>query len=270
MRVNSRWLAALLFLAILPLSGCTFISKLKAGNNLNKGVKAFTETKYSDAVMYFQKSIELDPDIEEAHVYLATAYMQQYVPGSLDPKNEEFAHKAIKTFSDVVDMSEEKGKPNINAMLAIASLTYNLKDIDQTRKWCTRVLNLNATTPEEKDKQAEAHYRIAVMLFDTVHEKTGIIGEKVSELGQEEKDQLLEYIQEGLDHLASAIEMNPRYFDAMMYQNLMWREKEKLIEDEQEKKDLIKMADRAYANAVKLKLEVESEEAAAHKTLGGE
>ena len=267
MRVNVRWLAALLLLSALGFSGCSFISKLQARDNLNKGVQAFTDQKYSDASIYFKKAIELDPEMEEPHMYLATAYMLQYVPGSMDPNNESYADNAIKTFENVVDASEKKGKPNVNAMLAIASLTYQRNNIDETRKWCERVIKLNATTDDEKKNQAEAHYRIAVILFDNVHERTGILGEKVKDMSPEDRQQVLEYIEEGLEHLKEAIAVRPEYYDAMMYQNLLWREKEKMVEDKDAKKELIQMADRAYAQAVRLKLEAEAKEASEHKTL---
>jgi tetratricopeptide (TPR) repeat protein len=267
MRVNGKWIAALLLLAVIPLSGCSFINQLQARDNLNKGVKAFTDQKYSDAVTYFKKSIELDSSMEEPHMYLATAYMLQFVPGSMDPNNENNAHKAIDTFKGVVERSEAAGTPNINAMLAIANLTYQLKDIDQTRFWCQKILKINTVTEEDKDKQAEAHYRIAVMLFDTVHEKTGILGELVPDMTDEEKEQISAYIQEGLENLQAAIEMHPNYYDAMMYENLLWREQEKMVEDEDAKKELTQKADRAYAQAVRLKLEAEAKEASEHKTL---
>lgn len=268
MRVNGRWLAALLLLAVLPLmSGCSFISQLQARDNLNKGVKAFTEQKYADAVTYFKKAVELDPEMEQPHMYLATAYMLQFIPGSMDPNNQSYADKAIDTFKGVVDRSEAAGTYNINAMLAIANLTYQLKDVDQTRFWCNKILQINAVTVEDKDKQAEAHYRIAVMLFDNVHERTGILGELVKDLSDEDKAQILEYIQEGEDHLEQAIAMHPDYYDAMMYQNLLWREQEKMVDDKDAKKELTQKADKAYAQAVRLKLEAEAKEASEHKTL---
>jgi tetratricopeptide (TPR) repeat protein len=261
MRVNGKWLAALLLLAVLPLSGCGFIKKLQSRDNLNKGVKAFTDQKYSDSVIYFKKAIELDPSMEQPHMYLATAYMLQFVPGSMDPDNAKYAQLAIDTFKSVVDRSEAEGHPNVNAMLAIASLTYQMKNVEQTREWCNRILQLPAATDEEKKNQAEAHYRIAVMLFDNVHERLGIIGEKVADLTPDDKTQIMDYIQEGLDHLEKAIQERPSYYDAMMYQNLLWREQEKLVEDKEAKKELIQKADKAYAKAVKLKLEAEAEAA---------
>jgi len=267
MRVNVRWLAALLLLVLLPLSGCGFINKLQARDNLNKGVVAFTDQKYSDAATYFNKSIELDPEMEEPRMYLATAYMLQFVPGSMDPNNEDFADRALDTFKAVVDQSEAKGTPNVNAMLAIASLTYQLEDLDQTREWCSRILQLEAVTEEEKKNNAEAHYRISVMLFDNIHERTGILGEKVQDMEEEDKEEVLAFIEEGQGHLVQAVEMRPDYYDAMMYQNLLWREQEKMVEDEEAKKELVQKADRAYAQAVRLKLESDAREASEHKTL---
>jgi hypothetical protein len=46
MKVHSRWLAVLVILVALPLTGCGFVTKLRARDSLNKGVKAFTEQKY--------------------------------------------------------------------------------------------------------------------------------------------------------------------------------------------------------------------------------
>jgi len=84
------------------LSGCGFISKLRARDSLNKGVKAFTEQKYEQAAQFFEEAIRLDPDFQVARMYLATTYTSQFVPGSPDPKSNEMAEKAIRTFEEVL------------------------------------------------------------------------------------------------------------------------------------------------------------------------
>ena len=53
MRVNNKWLAVILLLAVMPLSGCSFFSKLRARDNVNKVVKAFTDQKYDAAAQFF-------------------------------------------------------------------------------------------------------------------------------------------------------------------------------------------------------------------------
>jgi len=51
-----------------------------ARDELNEGVQAYRLTKYEDAIQHFQKSVELDPTLVTAHLYLATALAQQYIP----------------------------------------------------------------------------------------------------------------------------------------------------------------------------------------------
>ncbi len=261
MRVNRRWLAALVLLTAMPLSGCNFIQKLRARDNLNKGVKAYVEMKYGAAAQYFQKSVELDPEFEVARMYLATAYTSQFVPGSTDPKSEEMAMKAIETFKEVVERAKDPANPNRSAMLSIASLYYQLKRYDESKEWCNKVLKIDP-------QNAEAYYRIAVMDFDESLERTGIQGENIEFMTPEEKAETLTKIEEGLTALSKALEIRPNYFDAMEYQNLLWREKAKFEKDEAKKAELIRQADMVAQKALALRLKAQEEEAKKPKKLG--
>jgi tetratricopeptide (TPR) repeat protein len=75
------WIAALGLVAAATLlsSGC---NKLKARDSINKGVNAFKTGQYTEAADAFKTAIDLDPDLPVARLYLATAYMSQYIPGS--------------------------------------------------------------------------------------------------------------------------------------------------------------------------------------------
>jgi tetratricopeptide (TPR) repeat protein len=262
MRLNRQWLAVLLVSAVIPLSGCSFMQKLKARDNLNKGVKAFTEMKYDAAAQYFEKSVQLDPELEAAQMYLATAYTSQFIPGSSDPKSEMMAQKGIETFKKVVDNSKDLASLNsMNAMLSIASLYYQLKKYEESKEWCNKVLEVNP-------KNADAYYRIAVIDFDDVFEKTGVQGENVEYMSPEEKAKALTNIDEGLANLAKALEIRPTYFDAMEYQNLLWREKAKFEKDEAAKAELIRQADLAFQKGLALRLKAQEEEAKLPKKLG--
>src|SRR5882672_5424467 len=93
-------------------SGC---NKLKSRDNLNKGVSSFRNAKYNDAVTFFQEAIALDPDSPNARIYLATAYMMQWIPGAESPENGQFAAKARDEFKKVLEK-------NANDTTALASL----------------------------------------------------------------------------------------------------------------------------------------------------
>lgn len=265
MRVNNKWLAVILLLAVMPLSGCSFFSKLRARDNVNKGVKAFTDQKYDAAAQFFEKSIEQDPDLEPARMYLAISYQSQFVPGSTDPKSEEMANKGIEIFKSVVDRAKDPSNPTENqknAMLSVASLYYQLKKYPESKQWCNRVLTAFPNN-------AEAYYRIAVMDFDDSLEKTGIQGENVSFMTPDEKTKTQRGIEEALTCLKKAVDIKPDYADAMEYQNLLLREKAKFEKDEKVKAEYIREADLIAQKSLALQLKAKEEEAKAPKKLGG-
>jgi tetratricopeptide (TPR) repeat protein len=255
MKVNIRWLAVVLLMGAIPLTGCGFINKLKARDLLNKGVKAFTEQKYDQAAKLFSESLELDPEFSIARIYLATSYTSQFVPGSPDPKSKQMADMAIETFKQVLAKDAEKGaKPDINAMISIASLYYQLKNSDESKNWCRKILQVDS-------QNAEALYRIAVIDFDDSLRNTGLQGEQVAYLSPEEKESTLKKIEEGLGALNQALNIRADYFDAMEYQNLLWREKAKFEKDAKAKAELLQQADQVAQRSLILRLKAQEEEA---------
>jgi tetratricopeptide (TPR) repeat protein len=258
MRVNKKWLVTLVILAAIPLSGCGFITKLRARDALNKGVKAFIDQKYDNAAKLFEESIRLDPQFNVARSYLATTYASQFVPGSPDPKSLEMANKAIETFESIVQAEPN----NTSAMLGIASLYSQLNEGEKAKEWCRKI---EAIDPSN----AEALYRVAVIDYDFSLNKTGLQGENVEFLTTEDKEAALKDIDEGLDSINRALEIKPDYFDAMEYQNLLWREKAKFEKDKTKKAELIREADLVAQKALMMKLKAQQEEAKKPKKMAG-
>src|SRR5882672_7728479 len=80
MKSSLRVLAlASLGLALLVTAGC---DKLRARDQLNKGVQSYKSAKYEEAINHFQQAVALDPSLVNARLYLATAFAQQYIPGA--------------------------------------------------------------------------------------------------------------------------------------------------------------------------------------------
>src|SRR5271157_1662781 len=104
MKMSNRILVAAAALAAVLLSGSlTGCKKLEARDNLNKGTAAFRNAKYADAVQFFTKAVELDPKYVTARLYLAAAYMNQYIPGAESPENVEMANHALENFQKVLE-----------------------------------------------------------------------------------------------------------------------------------------------------------------------
>src|SRR5579863_2644666 len=108
-----------LFLLAAGLSGC---DKLKARDLLNKGVAAFKNGQYDASVEDFKQAKDLDPNLLNARLYLATAYATEYIPGAPSDDNIRFGQQAIAEFQDVLQIDPG----NLSAIDGIGSIVFNM------------------------------------------------------------------------------------------------------------------------------------------------
>lgn len=215
-------MAALLCTVLFLTTGC---SRLKARDQLNKGVEAFKTARYEEAINHFQQAVALDPTLPMARLYLATAYSQQVIPNLQTPDNLKNAQLAIKNFQMVLD----KEPNNINALKGIAALYLNIQNFDQAKAYQNKVI---AADPND----AAAYYTIGVIDWTLAYKNALPVRQSfgLHDNGDPIKDQkacqaLAEkngpIIQEGLDALNKATQLKENYDDAMAYINLMYRRK---------------------------------------------
>lgn len=215
-------MAALLCTVLFLTTGC---SRLKARDQLNKGVEAFKTARYEEAINHFQQAVALDPTLPMARLYLATAYSQQVVPNLQTPDNLKDAQLAIQNFQMVLD----KEPKNINALKGIAALYLNIQNFDQAKAYQNKVI---AVDPND----AAAYYTIGVIDWTLayknalpvrqsfgLHDNGDPIKDKKACADLAEKNGPL--IQEGLDSLTKATQLKENYDDAMAYINLLNRRK---------------------------------------------
>src|SRR6266705_3409705 len=137
---------AILSIVALALAGVG-CDKLRSRDNLNKGVQAYKNAKYADAVEFFKQSVALDPNNLNGRLYLATAYMSQYIPGAESPENLQLAKQAKEEFLRVL----EKDPNDKTALASLASLSYQqaqgmpdleqkLKKLDEAKEWYLKLL----------------------------------------------------------------------------------------------------------------------------------
>lgn len=216
--------AALLSLLLLTATGC---NRLKARDQLTKGVQAFKNARYEEAVDHFQNSIALDPNYEDARLYLATAYSYQVVPNLDTPENLAIAQKALDGFNAVL----RKDPNDITALKQIASIDRNIKKLDEAKEYEKKVI---ALAPND----AEAHYTVGVVDWMQAYKNaiTLLAADGLTDDGngnvkkskgacQKIKDANTALIEEGLEYLQKAVQINPTYDDAMTYLNLTYRRK---------------------------------------------
>ena len=211
----------LALLAILALAA-TSCAKLQARDNLNKGVRAFRDAHYDNAVTYFKQAVELDPDLTTAEIYLATAYSQQYIPGGRSEENDKNAQLAIQTFENVL-----KREPNnVNAIAGLASIHQNTNQFQKAHDYYMKYAQLDSSNPVP-------FYAIGSVDWIIVYDKNN----------PPPADEQGKLIDEGLQNLDKALALNPDYDDAMTYKNLLYREKARLATNDADRKKLTDLAD---------------------------
>lgn len=225
MKTSVRMLA--LGAAVLALMAGLGCNKLKARDQLNKGVQQYKGGKYEEAISHFQQAVTLDPSLLNARLYLATAYAQQYIPGAPGEENERNANEAINEFQKVLDMHPPRDQ-QIASLKGIASLYFNMKKLDQAKEYHEKVAQMDPNDPE-------AYYSIGVIDWTETYqpnmEERAKLGMKPDEPFKDKKvcealqQKNSDAVKEGIDALNKALSLRPDYDDAMAYMNLLYRQK---------------------------------------------
>jgi Tfp pilus assembly protein PilF len=239
---------AAVLLALFSTLGC---DKLRARDQLNKGVKSYKDNHYEEAIGHFQQAVQLDPSLMNARMYLATAFVSQYIPGVDSPDNLRTAQSAIDEYTKVIDSNPSRDQ-KVNSAKGIAYLYLNMKKWDDAKKYYRMASEADPNDPEP-------YYSVGVIDWTACYqprmEERAKLGLKPEEhLSAKNKDQkkvcaeLKEKngpaIQEGIDSLNKAISLRPDYDDAMAYMNLMYRERADVeCEDEAARAADLKEAD---------------------------
>lgn len=209
------------------LAATTGCNRLKARDQLVKGVQSYKSAQYEEAIDHFQNAVRLDPSLPMARAYLATAYMQQVVPNLETPENLKNAQNAIDSFQGVL----REDPKDVNAVKGIASIYFNIKKFDQAKDYQKKALSLDPN-------DAQAAYTIGVIDWTEAYQHARDVlaadgltdnGEgnvKMSKASCKTLQGLnTDLVNEGLQYLNKAVTINPNYDDAMAYLNLTYRRK---------------------------------------------
>jgi len=259
MNKNLRLLTlAAVTLALFSAVGC---NKLRARDQLNKGVESYKNSHYEQAIDHFQQAVQLDPTLINARMYLATAFVSQYIPGVDSPDNLRTAQQAIDEYQKVIDANPARDQ-KVNSAKGIAYLYLNMKKWDDAKKYYRLASDVDPN-------DTEPYYSVGVIDWTACYqprmEKRAALGLKPEEhLNPKNKDQKkacdelkvinAPAIQEGIDTLNKAIQIRPDYDDAMAYMNLMYREKADVeCDDLATREDDLKTADHWVDETLRVK-----------------
>lgn len=209
MKLRSKWIAGMIaLLCMIALAGCT---KLRARDELNKGVRSFRDAKYETAVDHFKKAVDLDPDLINAHLYLAAAYASQFVPGGESEENKKLGEEAIRAYETVL----QKDPKNVDSVKGIAGLYLNMKQFAKAKEFYLKTAELEPTKPDPFYSVGNVNW---ILCYD-----------KQNPLPWQKKSELIE---EGLTNLNKALALDTDYYYARFYINLLLRQKAQVVIDE--------------------------------------
>jgi tetratricopeptide (TPR) repeat protein len=228
---------------LLSTAGC---NKLKARDQLNKGVQSFRGAKYEEAIEHFKNAVNLDSDLKVAKMYLATAYAQQFVPGSETPENLQNAQLAIEQYKQVLD----KDPGNVTSLKGIAFLYMQQNKFDESREFYKKAIEADPNDPE-------TYYSVGVIDWTATYKDAAVVKSKASMKVEDELkgkgDQKIcdemkakdgAAVEEGMKMLQTAIDKRQDYDAAMLYMNLLYRRKanDMTCEDAQARAEYLKAA----------------------------
>lgn len=257
--MRTHKLAALLgvFLLAALAPGC---NRLRARDQLNKGVQAFRNAQFPQSINHFQRAVSLDPTLINARLYLATAFAQQYVPGGDSPQNVRMGNQAIQAFEDVLKMQPN----NTSALSSIAQIYYNMKDFAKAKSYQQQLLQVDPNNPDTYywigvldyypclQNQMKMRHDLNLLLpKDPKH--PDILPPLPEKARAALADQNAALVDDGMKALQKAIDLRPNYFDAMAYLNLMYRQKADLETDNSAREDDVKQADDLVQKAMAIR-----------------
>jgi tetratricopeptide (TPR) repeat protein len=249
-------LAAIVLLAVAA-SGC---NRLRARDHLNKGVAAFRNAQFQEAIVHFKTAVDLDPSLLNGRLYLATAYWQLYVPGGESPENIKGGKQAIEAFEDVLKMDAN----NLTAIASIAQIYYNMRDFDKAKEFQRRRLQVDPDNPEPyywigvidwaicypRRMQVRKDLNLTMSKDPARPDVLPSLPEKARAQLEEDNGKLVE---EAMQALTKAIDLKPNDADAMAYLNLMYRERADFQKEAEAREADLKMAEEWVEKALDIK-----------------
>jgi tetratricopeptide (TPR) repeat protein len=235
-------------------------SKLKARDQLNKGVAAFRNAQFQAAITHFKNAVQLDPTLLNARLYLATAYSQLYVPGGESEDNVKIGKQAIAAYQDVL----QRDPSNTNAMASIAQIYYGMKDFEKAKDLQQRILKVEPNNPDPYNWIGQLDWAICYPRRMKMRKDLNIANPKdptkpsilpplPEKARQELQDQNGPLVEEGINALEKALQLRPNDFTALSYLNLMYREKADLEDETKARDEDLAKADELVQKALGVK-----------------
>lgn len=266
--------SAVLTLLLIPLAGC---NKIQARAKFREGNAEYRNESYVKALEKFQEGLELDPDSSKVWRSVGLASLALYKPGVETAQNKEYGRIAGQAFQNYLkDYPEDTKIREYLLTTLVNTKQYNeaIAYLDQRSQEVPaeandlRNLKISILTQSGRleeawtlvrqggsgPAQAEAYFRVAATAWNESYNNPAL-----------DSATRTRYVDLGLEAVDQAVKGKKDYFEAMVYYNLLYREKAKLQTDANLRAEYIANADQWQKRAIALRqrmLEAEKKAAA--------
>lgn len=255
-------LLAALSLSLLSLVGC---NQLQARMEIREANDAYTKEDYAKALQHYRKAREIDsknfPDLNRMIGY---SLIGLYVPEDTSANNVKYVDAAVVELrkylklkpddviarealinlylnadrtTDAINYFVEWLKTHgndLDAVRSVAQLYAKQGNFNESLNWYEKITLLDSKNPE-------AYYVYGVVCY-----------EKVAKNPPADMAERIAIIEKGKAALAKATQMNPDYFEALVYHNLLLRQQAVVETDPLKQQALVAEADQVRAKAVEV------------------
>ena len=245
MSTRRHGLAVGVVLSILAVgsSGC---DALKERMLLKRGNELYSAQKYDEAIVQYQKILQIDPKNWDANYLTSVSYLALYHPGSEHPKDKEYAEKGIAAFEKTLNLQAPSQEDHDKTEKYYLSFLDSTQDRDKAISYLEKQLESRpndlglilqiATLYQKKgdfikaleyfekrasmdSKNKEAWYTLGVNCWARSYHGGAMVS-------QQERETVVD---KGIEALDKALAIDPNYFEALSYINLLYREKAKAL-----------------------------------------
>lgn len=238
-------------------SGCGFIHKLQAKDNLNEGVRDFKKGRYQAAQVRFERALDLDPDNANAKLFYARAVNARFDQNL----TEDLGLKAVDAYDAIIKSKADDPEAVDQALAFKAKVFEQLSNIEPSkapeyRQRHREALLLRAELPSAKDKtKAAVYYTIGqgywAECYHTIskrYQRTNLGRVEQLSIPAEAAEKMKPLIMKAHEYLQKAIAVQPDYADAWIYEKLVYLEEIKIESNTARKKELEGKANVAQDN----------------------
>jgi tetratricopeptide (TPR) repeat protein len=245
-------------IATLPLSGC---NKIRARAEMKKGNRYYKDEAYKDALSQFQLCLTLDPALAPAWRSVGLTAMALYRPGIETPENVKYAETALAAFKNYLQANPGDAKTEdylVTTWINLGRFDDAIKYLKQQRsehpenaKLSTAVVTVMIKAGRFQDALDFANsytHNDAPMFY--------LIGTNAWSKSYNDPttayDERVKVVDIGIQAVQRACDLKPDYMEAMVYFNLLYREKSKLDLDPKKKEYWTSLADEWRTKAMAL------------------